>query len=418
MAYARARQRTVDRRRRAATASSWPTPCSAGTRPTVVLVPTWSIVPSRFWKAQVGYLARHYRVVTFDGRGSGGRAGPEGADAYTDREYAEDILAVMDADGVDAAVLVAQSCGASWAVHVAAGHPERVLGMMAIAPSCGSWQRPAGRDHVPWDEPLDDTQGWAKYNRHYWLGRRLRRLHRVLLPADVLRAALDQADRGLRRLGARDLAADPGRTPPPGGSGATARVRARAAGDAVTCPVVVVHGTDDRIRPLAFGERLAELTGGELVQLEHAGHGPSARDPVKVNHLIAQFVDRFSRARQPADAPTWSRAARGHRGAVPLVAHRPRATRGGTSRSPRAAPAAPGAADRLARAEPGHPGARAARRAGPPGVGVAARRVGPHRARGRRARPARVPGDPPDGRDPGAQLHGLRRGGGRAATTW
>ena len=30
--------------------------------PTVLLLPTWSIIPSRFWKAQVPYLARHHRV--------------------------------------------------------------------------------------------------------------------------------------------------------------------------------------------------------------------------------------------------------------------------------------------------------------------------------------------------------------------
>ncbi len=46
-------------------------------RPTVLLMPTWSIVDSRFWKLQVPYLARHFRVVTFDGRGSG-RSGPPG----------------------------------------------------------------------------------------------------------------------------------------------------------------------------------------------------------------------------------------------------------------------------------------------------------------------------------------------------
>ncbi len=42
---------------------------------TLVLMPTWSIVPSRFWKAQVAYLARHFRVVTFDGRGQRGAPG-------------------------------------------------------------------------------------------------------------------------------------------------------------------------------------------------------------------------------------------------------------------------------------------------------------------------------------------------------
>ena len=38
--------------------------------PTVLLLPTWSIIHSRHWKLQIPYLARHYRVLTFDGRGN------------------------------------------------------------------------------------------------------------------------------------------------------------------------------------------------------------------------------------------------------------------------------------------------------------------------------------------------------------
>ena len=34
--------------------------------PAVVLMPTWSIVDSRHWKAQVPYLSRYARVVTYD----------------------------------------------------------------------------------------------------------------------------------------------------------------------------------------------------------------------------------------------------------------------------------------------------------------------------------------------------------------
>jgi pimeloyl-ACP methyl ester carboxylesterase len=39
--------------------------------PTIFLLPTWSIIHSRHWKMQIPYLARHCRVVTFDGRGNG-----------------------------------------------------------------------------------------------------------------------------------------------------------------------------------------------------------------------------------------------------------------------------------------------------------------------------------------------------------
>ena len=38
---------------------------------TVLFLPTWSIIHSRHWKMQIPYLARHCRVLTFDGRGNG-----------------------------------------------------------------------------------------------------------------------------------------------------------------------------------------------------------------------------------------------------------------------------------------------------------------------------------------------------------
>src|SRR5947207_11985832 len=69
--------------------------------PTQLLLPTWSIVHSRFWKAQIPYLARHHRVVTFDGRGNGRSDRPQSAPAYGLNEFAEDAIAVMDATGTD-----------------------------------------------------------------------------------------------------------------------------------------------------------------------------------------------------------------------------------------------------------------------------------------------------------------------------
>ena len=179
--------------------------------PTILLLPTWSIIPSRFWKAQVPYLSRHYRVVTFDGRGSGDSGRPEGAAAYTNAEYAADALAVLDATGTDRAVVVGLSCAGAWGVHLAADHPERVSGLLALGPACGfDLPSPLPRRLLV-GRPLDVTRGWAKYNKYYWLEGDYDDFVRFFFSRDVHRAPLHQADRGLRRLGARDRPGDVGR---------------------------------------------------------------------------------------------------------------------------------------------------------------------------------------------------------------
>ncbi len=111
--------------------------------PTVLLLPTWSIVHSRFWKFQIPYLARHCRVVTFDGRGNGRSDRPVGAKANSNDEFAADALAVMDATGTDRATLVALSCGALWGTILAADHPERVDGIVYIGTRRSPRARPS-----------------------------------------------------------------------------------------------------------------------------------------------------------------------------------------------------------------------------------------------------------------------------------
>jgi pimeloyl-ACP methyl ester carboxylesterase len=74
---------------------------------------------------QVTYLARHCRVITFDGRGNGRSSRPASPDAYSDRECAADALAVMDATATRQAVLVSLSMGSYWAL-LAAEHPGGV----------------------------------------------------------------------------------------------------------------------------------------------------------------------------------------------------------------------------------------------------------------------------------------------------
>jgi pimeloyl-ACP methyl ester carboxylesterase len=136
--------------------------------PTVMLLPTWSIIHSRHWKLQVPDLARRHRVVTFDGRGNGRSDRPAGAEAYRPAEFTADALTVMDATGTERAVLVALSLGATWALELGALHPERVAGIVFIGPALPLALLSSDRLAHSFTEPLDTDDGWAKFNQHYW----------------------------------------------------------------------------------------------------------------------------------------------------------------------------------------------------------------------------------------------------------
>jgi pimeloyl-ACP methyl ester carboxylesterase len=256
--------------------------------PTLLLLPAWSIVHARQWKAQVPYLARRYRVLTFDGRGNGRSDRPPMAEAYDDDQYVADALAVLDATATDRVVLVGLSRGGRWAVELAAARPERVLGAMLIDPAL-PFLAPLPREQASsFDEELDRTDGWAKFNRHYWLrdyrgfleffaSQAFSESHSTKQTEDMVGWGLETSPETLTLT---QLGAQP-----------ASREELEAILGRVRCPVLVVHGGDDRVRPHAVGAAAAELTGGTLVTVEGGGHCPQARHPVKVNLLIREFVE-------------------------------------------------------------------------------------------------------------------------------
>jgi predicted glycosyltransferase len=166
------------------------------------------------------------------------------------------------------------------------------------------------RARSAWNAELDTTEGSAKYNRGYWrdgdyddflryfFGRVFTEPHSTKQIEDCVGWGHEIEPTTLIDTTAGRLGCDGAVCVPL--EPLCARVR---------CPTLVVHGSHDRIRPHAAGERLAELTGGSLVTIDGGGHGPHARDPVVVNRLIKGFVDRV-RPDPPATHSRWTHALR------------------------------------------------------------------------------------------------------------
>jgi predicted glycosyltransferase len=180
-------------------------------------------------------------------------------------------------------------------VILAAEHPERVERLVLTA--CALDDAPRGGLHF--HAPVgDDAQGWTKFNAGYWRAHYRQFLEfffaQVSNEPHSTKQREDAVAWGLETTPEILIATiDEGRCRTP-----LADLLAR-----VRCPTLIVHGTEDRVRPIALSERAHEaIAGSVLVPLEGCGHTPNTRDPVRYNVLLREFL-------APAPPPRpWRRA--------------------------------------------------------------------------------------------------------------
>lgn len=97
--------------------------------PTLVFVHGWSC-DSRYWRAQLPYFSKKYRVVMIDLAGHG-HSGSLRAQ-YTMKAFGEDVQAVTEAIDSHSVILIGHSMGGSVIAEVARLMPTRVIGLIGI----------------------------------------------------------------------------------------------------------------------------------------------------------------------------------------------------------------------------------------------------------------------------------------------
>ncbi len=260
---------------------------------TVVFPPVDPIVHSRVWKAQIPYLSRFARVVAIDPRGNGRSDRSTDPEMFRDEKFMTDTIAVMDAVGVEKALLVAICSSSWWSLLVASRHPDRVLGVASLATYVPMLVPPhPHRAAARWDEHLDTDEGWAKDNKFYWqhdyrgyteffFGELLPEAHSTKQWEDAVGWAAESEPEVQIAAGEA-------------GQCVSTAAEVEAVLRAITCPVLTIHGEDDRCQPMQRSMTVAELTRGRSVVLAGAGHIPSARHPVLVNRLLHDFLDEVA----------------------------------------------------------------------------------------------------------------------------
>jgi pimeloyl-ACP methyl ester carboxylesterase/predicted glycosyltransferase len=258
---------------------------------TMLFIPPWAIVHSRIYKAQVPYFSERFRCITYDGRGNGKSDRPDDVAAYSLDNHVADALAVMDACAAGPAILIGLSFGGLIASVIAAHHPERVQAAILVGTvaTIGPPQY-AHLGHTHFMTLRERHEGWDKYNRAYWQSNYpdfaehfIRNIHSEPHSTRQIEEGIAWAGDTTGPVLTRTVEA---RTIPPRFDPGEAMYRA------IRCPLLMIHGDDDRIQPHARAQAVADVTGAELVTFPGGGHNPLGRFPAKTNALIVDFLDR------------------------------------------------------------------------------------------------------------------------------
>jgi pimeloyl-ACP methyl ester carboxylesterase len=254
--------------------------------PVILLFSAWQIVHSAAWRAQVPALSQHARVITVDCIGSGRSDRPEETARYHPFELVADTLAVLDAENARTCLVGGFSYGGHLAALTAARHPDRVCGAMLLAPSAPFGPSNPALTTENFTARREAPAGWQKYNLHFW------RSNYADFAAFFMREVFPSPrsehliDEGVTWAGHTDaetlIRTIIARRDTDGQDETTYRT--------IRCPVLVIHGTDDRIVPPAKGALVAEVTSGQFVAIPGAGHMPGLEMPDPVNDAMIGFL--------------------------------------------------------------------------------------------------------------------------------
>ncbi len=223
-----------------------------------------------------------HRVIAYDARGHG-RSGP--APAASDYGYAalgQDLEAVLDAAGVDRAVLAGASMGAHTLLWLALNRPERVSGLVVVTPAFDPATADESGRLAHWDALAAGLRegGVDGFLAAYGEPRVPERMRDAV--TTVIRQRLSLHDHP--EAVADALAAVPRSRP----FGAIAEL------GAISVPTAVVASDDgaDPEHPRAVGEAYAAAIPGARLVTDEPGRSPVAWQGSQLSRVIAEVAAR------------------------------------------------------------------------------------------------------------------------------
>lgn len=228
------------------------------------------------WGSLPRLLAEKLFVVTFDCRGMG--ASERRDEPFTLGDEVRDVLAVMDAAGLDRAAVYGRSRGGMLAQQLALEAPERVSALILSGTShrgpgwVGSTE--AVNRAMNFTPDMTREQIFAGQNE-----------------AMASPGWKERDPEAFAYVMSVDLEAPPRRFAVAHQQGAIAGWSGRDRLGEIACPTLVIHGADDGMVPPENGRQIASLIPGARFELiTQCGHLPMLEKPEEVAKLVLDFL--------------------------------------------------------------------------------------------------------------------------------
>lgn len=221
--------------------------------------------------AQVAHLAGDYRCIRWDERGFGDT--PASAE-FTYWDSAADAVGVLDACGVDEAVWIGMSQGGFLSLRGALASPERVRALVLI-------DSQAGLDAPEFTEQAElMVAGMTSPDDEVFTATAQAVSDMILGDPELAAAWIPKWD-SRRSL---DLSV--------AGNALTNRDDITGRLGEISCPALVIHGTEDQAISIEKAQTVAEGVADcrGLVEVDGAAHAPNMSHPETVNKAIASFI--------------------------------------------------------------------------------------------------------------------------------
>jgi 3-oxoadipate enol-lactonase len=228
------------------------------------------------WSGNLPALARSYRVIVFDNRGSGRTGAPDGP--WTIRMMAADAAGLLDALGIARAHVLGVSMGGYIAQELALTCPGRLAGLVLATTSVG-----------PYLLKISILEDWA---RRALAGIDPLAFFQIMLPFMFNDRCFEQP--GVLEMAVATIA--PHTATPPGILArqmiACVEHDARDRISLITAPTLVLAGREDPFVPFSLSEELAaRIPGARLSVLDGSGHGFTASTAGAFNRAVLEFLD-------------------------------------------------------------------------------------------------------------------------------